>query len=494
MLRTVVCVVAAGLAVVACGGHDKAGGARGAGGETIPIAVAENTDRHLSSYAAAVERLARVPTRVTVREGWRENEPDADAAIVRDVRRARLPFALVSARVFDTLGVRAFAPLLAPLAIDSLEAERRVLAAGIADRALPALERLGVVGVAVLPGDLKHPLGLRRPLLRPEDFQGASIGVRRSAIAKRAFEQLGAQVDFMAGGDYAAYDGIEADLRDIEAEGSDVGATSLTVDVSLWPRLLVLVANPKAWRALHQRRQQALRAAARASLAAAIERLRLDDAESYGVLCRRGAVSFARATPRDVAALRAALTPVSDDLEAPVLREIARAREQAGPPPAQPPCRPGAVARPGPATPVDGAWDFESDEADLVAAPGNEGDVTPENWGHYVFAFSRGRFAITQEAPGACTWVYGTFSVRGHRMIWDVADSGGFGPHDAFNRPGEHFEYSWSRFKDTLELSPVRGAISPNNFLALAWRRVGDDARRAPLSRRCPPPPAGLQL
>jgi len=141
---------------------------------------------------------------------------------------------------------------------------------------------------------------------------------------------------------------------------------------------------------------------------------------------------------------------------------------------------------------VDGAWEFVSDEADLRKAPGDKGTVSPENWGHYVFAFSRGRFAITQEAEGACGWVYGTYSVHGHRMVWDVEDGGGYGPHDATNRPAERFEYSWSRFKDTLQLAPVPGAISANNFLALPWRRIGDDAAHAPLSRRCPPPPRGV--
>jgi hypothetical protein len=26
------------------------------------------------------------------------------------------------------------------------------------------------------------------------------------------------------------------------------------------------------------------------------------------------------------------------------------------------------------------------------------------------------------------------------------------------------------------------------------WRRIGNDPRKAPISRRCPPPPRGLQF
>ena len=48
-----------------------------------------------------------------------------------------------------------------------------------------------------------------------------------------------------------------------------------------------------------------MREAGRASLAAAIGTLQRDEDESYDVLCRRGATSFARATAADVDALRA---------------------------------------------------------------------------------------------------------------------------------------------------------------------------------------------
>src|SRR5215208_2862117 len=130
MLRALACVLSAGLILAACGGHDKAGGTPAAGGQTIRLALRDGTPADLLAYAAAVERLADGPTRVTYREGWRDDERDPEGATVADVRRGRLPFAVVSARIFDTLGVDAFAPLLAPMAIDSLEAQRLALASG----------------------------------------------------------------------------------------------------------------------------------------------------------------------------------------------------------------------------------------------------------------------------------------------------------------------------------------------------------------------------
>jgi TRAP-type C4-dicarboxylate transport system substrate-binding protein len=489
VIRCAAFVLVAGLALAGCGGHDKAGGTPATRTTTIEVAMRDGSPRLLLPYAAAVSRIAKAPTRVEPRTGWRSQEPDPEARTIADVRSGRLDFALVSARALDTLGVDAFAPILAPLAVDSLDAQRRVLESGLADRALGAIGRLGVVGVTALPGDLRHPLGITRPLLRPEDFTGAYIGVRASALAKRTFEQLGATVAYTVGDDFSAYDGIESDLVSLESVRADAGAASLAADLTLWPRVLVVIANPQAWERLDAVRRDALRAAGRAALPAAIAMLRADDAEIYGVLCRRGGVSFARATRADADVLRRALAPVTRGLDPEATAEIARLREAAGKPPVHPPCRPAARARSGQPTPVDGVWSFDSEADDLPRS-----QRTPENWGHHVIVFSRGRFAVTQEDSEACTWVYGAYRVRGHRVTWDVTDGGGHGPQNAVNRPGEHFDYDWSRFKDTLRLASVPGAISPANFNARPWRRIGDDPRKAPFSRRCPPPPRGLQF
>jgi TRAP-type C4-dicarboxylate transport system substrate-binding protein len=494
VVRCAAALLVAGLALVACGGHDKAGGTPATGTEAVSVAMRDNSPRLISPYAKAVSRVAEADIRIEPRTNWRSREQDSEARTIADVRGGRLDFALVSARALDTLGVQSFEPMLAPFAIDSLETERRVLASDLADRALAGLERIGVVGVAVLPGDLRHPLGLTRPLLRPEDFDGAYVGVRASTMAKRSFERLGATVAFSGGDDFAGFDGIESDLRSILSERADEGAASLAADLSLWPRVLVLVANRQAWERLSPTRRDALRSAGRAALPEATAALRADDADAYDVLCRRGRVSFARTTAADVDALRRALAPVTHDLDRAAVTEIAGLRAEGGEPPPHRPCRPPARTQPGPATPVDGVWSFDSDEADARAAHIPDEDLTPENWGHHVLAFSRGRFAITQEDREACTWVYGTYRVRGHRVTWEIIDGGGHGPQNAMNQPGEHFDYDWSRFKDTLRLTSVRSAVSAPNFIAKPWRRIGDDPRKAPFSRRCPPPPRGLQF
>ena len=82
------------------------------------------------------------------------------------------------------------------------------------------------------PWGVPDPLGLTRPPLRPADFRGAYIGVRRSALAKRAFESLDATVGWEVGDRPLGFDGIETDLGGLESGRLDVGAASLTADVS----------------------------------------------------------------------------------------------------------------------------------------------------------------------------------------------------------------------------------------------------------------------
>ena len=136
MFRSAAAVLVAGLALAGCGGHDKAGGTPATGAVTIEVAMRDGSPRLIAAYADAVARIAEAPTRIEPRTHWRSEEPDSEARTIADVRGGGLEFALVSARALDTLGVRSFAPMLAPFAIDSLETERRVLASDLPDRAL----------------------------------------------------------------------------------------------------------------------------------------------------------------------------------------------------------------------------------------------------------------------------------------------------------------------------------------------------------------------
>ena len=71
-------------------------------------------------------------------------------------------------RAFDEVGVTSFQPLAAPLLIDSAELERRVLRDDLSRRALAGLERLGLVGLGMLPTELRRPIGITHVLAEPK--------------------------------------------------------------------------------------------------------------------------------------------------------------------------------------------------------------------------------------------------------------------------------------------------------------------------------------
>jgi hypothetical protein len=100
-------------------------------------------------------------------------------------------------------------------------------------------------------------------------------------------------------------------------------------------------------------------------------------------------------------------------------------------------------------------------------------DLVSENWGRWRFALNRGKLYYTQAAAGSKRWTRGEYSVNGHTLTLTVTDYGGEAPHGAAEKTGESFSFHWSRYRDRLTLSQVKGAISPENFMVKPWRKVG---------------------
>jgi hypothetical protein len=170
------------------------------------------------------------------------------------------------------------------------------------------------------------------------------------------------------------------------------------------------------------------------------------------------------------------------------VEKIERLKRQLAEPPAEVPECEAAAGTPasGSPTEIDGVWTMDTDRR----AAGAEG--LAENWGRWIYVLDRGRFATTQENQRACTWAYGTFAVDGGRMSWTMTDGGGVAPNQAENKPGEHFVFDVSVYRDTLTLTPVEGEISPLGFRAKPWRRLSDTPSRQNFSKRCPPPATAL--
>ncbi|HET8953094.1 MAG TPA: hypothetical protein VFN44_21400, partial [Solirubrobacteraceae bacterium] len=354
------------------------------------------------------------------------------------------------------------------------------------------LEPLGLKGIAVLPGPLRRPLGLHGRLITPRDFRDLGIGTQQSSVAVAALRALGARpIPLTATGDEPELDGVESSMIGLQSGSYDRAGAHLSSNVNLWPRPLVVFANARSFAGLSSDERDVLRGAAAAVIPRLTALERTGDAEAAGNLCRRGQVAYDSASAADLRALRTTVEPVYRELRAdPAGRTALEAitalkRQEPEPAAALPPClresAPGAQSK----TRLDGTWKMDTGRE--ASAP----EYLDENWGHWILVFDRGRFAITQQNKTSCTWGYGTFSVDGDETTWLFIDGGGQAPNGAMNQPGEKFSYRLSIFRDSATLRAVKSAISPTNFNAKPWRRLGPPGR-AQFSRRCPPPEQAL--
>jgi hypothetical protein len=75
---------------------------------------------------------------------------------IAGIQAGRVQLAKVNARAYDTVGVNSFQALLAPFLIDNPTLERRVPESDLAGEMLVGISRLGLVGLAMLPTDLRN--------------------------------------------------------------------------------------------------------------------------------------------------------------------------------------------------------------------------------------------------------------------------------------------------------------------------------------------------
>jgi TRAP-type transport system periplasmic protein len=454
--RTLAALAVALVASAGCGGSagDKAGG-EGEGTPTVLRLEAED-DRIFTAapeFAAAVERLSGGSLRIELFQAGLGDRVDYERGVVDDVRRGKAQLGLVALRVWDRLGVTSFRGLLAPLLVDSLELEERALSGPLAGPMLDGVERAGVVGIALLPGPLRRPLGVTRALLGPESYGGTTFGVRPGGVAEETARTLGAMPMAYVSGSLSGLDGAELDPATIAYNGYDRARPTLTTNVVLWPKPYSIVMNRQAFARLSQVQRSLLRRAGREAVAPELRQLARDDAAALAAACEHGGLQFATASPGEIAALRNAMEPVYRELEQdPLARDVLASLSgvhRAATVSAHVPCagaRAGARSRP---SPVDGRWSWDWTQAELIAA-GIGGRDAPGLVGSGVVAFDGGRFRGDNAASGQRST--GTYEVDGDviRLRFDA-------PAPPGTVAGTVYELRWSRYRDTLAFERVPG-------------------------------------
>ena len=257
------------------------------------------------------------------------------------MRDGKAQLGIGDARVWDTMGVTSFQALLAPFLVDSLELERRVLESPLATGCSRASSRPASSGSRSCPGRFVSPFGISQPLLGPDDYGGATIGIRPAGLMRTALRALGAEAKVYVPGSCPVSTARKATRRAIDYNGWE-GA--LTSNVVLWPKPYTIFMNRDAFDALTSEQQEILRDAGREALAPELDDLVRDWSDALSKACADGALTLVSASAADLAALREAVQPVYEELESDpdteeLIAEITEMRSAERPPAALPRCR-----------------------------------------------------------------------------------------------------------------------------------------------------------
>jgi TRAP-type C4-dicarboxylate transport system substrate-binding protein len=442
-------------------------------------------------YADRVRQLSGGNVRLDQFHRVGNYAPAAEQQVVRGVAAGTFALGFVGTRIFDTLGVKSFQALSAPMLIDSYPLERAVIGSGIPRQMLAGLGRLRVTGLAVLADGLHKPDAVTHPLLRPSDWAGITFATFTSSAQDQAIRALGARVSNLFGNPLRAavrsgkVQGFEKNLLTDQLNQEQAVAPYVTANLNLWPQTQAVIANPARLAQLTPQQRGWLQQAARDAAARSTGLFNIDQDLVDG-LCEAGA-RFANATPAEIAGLRTAFAPVYASLDhdpqtKAFIEQIQQLKQRtpAGPALVIPPgCTgpaPSATSAPGPvststahaggaATALAGTWvEAAYTRAEFFAA----GPGAGETWGPPgTLKLGHGHF--WQPGKPATS---GTYVVRGNKITFYRHD------HDY---PGSDAEvwgpFTWSVYRDTLTFKKAwYGAAGqgPTAFVIKPWHKVAE--------------------
>ncbi len=467
LLTAVAIGITVALVTAACtsAGADKAGGSK-TKVVVLTLADVEGNSSTVQPLADAVKALSDGTLQIQIELNWRTGDPQNEGGLIKDVEQGKADLGVVPIRAFDTVGIDSFQAMQAPFLINGYALERQILNSDIPAKMLEGLSPAGLVGLAVLPGDLRKPLGLTRALVSASDYQGARVGIRLGKVAEATMRALGATAVAYVPGDTSTLDGMEAHLDTIAGNHYDRNATELTGNVNFWPKASAVFISRRAFGALSPQQQAWLREAGPRSLSQwPVCPSEKCDSGGRDILCNRG-LTLESATSGEMVQLRQEVQPVYDDLERSAqtrafIDEITTMRDGIGDTPdAVSPCAGSSGSdKTTTVTPLDGTWEVSITRKELLAAGiADPGEDIPENYGHFTLKFDRGDFEITAATAGGSD--YGTYQVDGNTLTITV--TGGC-------CAGEVWSMIWSVYRDQLTF---KGGI-PAGLRAKPWRRVG---------------------
>ncbi len=476
-----------------CATSHRVRGADKAGGSDAPLVLRlgdvdtqddPNTTWVLEYFGDQVAKLSGGTLRVhVIYDAAGQEQPDVEAQVARKVRDGSFDLGWIGAAAWDELGVTSFQALHAPFLVTDDALLDKVATGPLAGNMLSGLREAGVQGLAVVPESLRNPVGLRRPLVSLGSFREARLVVTPSRATDAALRALGATpVHRLGKGDQDVIRRGQADGW-LESLVGYFGPDVVTANVSIFPALHTLFANPASLRALTDAERAALERAAARTLAHAVAKRHSAQA-AIDAFCSGGRAASATGGGRVVlasrterAALVRATRPVYSELERDprtksLISQIRALKRSLPPAPVlrvprgcsvPPESGPTGSTAPQATSKLDGTYRSVLTKADAIRSGENPdlpvvGEVSERT-------LRAGQWQIG-EGPNR-----GTYEVIGNRIrfIWPSENS--------------VLIFTFSRDRDgTLHLTPATSVERGDRFVwsAKPWRRIGPPVRPIP--------------
>jgi hypothetical protein len=324
-------------------------------------------------------------------------------------------------------------------------------------------------------------------LLGVKDYSDAVIRTPPSDVQSSGLRALGARPSWNAFDE--TMDGAEVSWD------NDVGSMAhfarfITANTPLWPRALVIFANPASLERLTGQQQEWVQAAASDAARWSLDHARDGEANQIEEACSKG-VKIARADDRQVASLKEAMEPfyqtLRDDPDTAAVMQAVELLLSSTAPDSRTVVPAGCEFRPGDeslaATPTEqltapgrsarlpeGTYRYELTEDELRAAGLPDDDVYG-NAGVFTWTLSKGRWSYAQlpanpDVPN--TTCEGYYDVKESRVVLSVATTTKLGDCAPLR-----WTATWSSTSDTLTWGEVSIPDLAPVFAGKPWRIIG---------------------
>jgi C4-dicarboxylate-binding protein DctP len=436
---------------------------------TLTMQTPDGDDPDAAYFAEQVQRRTGGRIRIVVDGNtYSSVDPDNELKLVRALRSGNVALAFLPSRAWERDGLPTFRALQAPFLITNYALLRRVTLGPIGARMLRSVSRFGLIGLGLVPKELRRPLG-SAPLVSPAAFRGARIRVVKSPTSVLDLRALGAVPvtnldahETLAALEAGRLDGVESEAHSILSNSYESVAPYLVANIPLFAKAQTIVIRRDAFRRLSASDRSAFRAAAAATVAhadpAAQERAEIRE------LCRSG-LKLVDAPPPAQRALRRAAARAYESIDDPASRAAVAAidrlaRRLAGVSATMPACPSKAPASAtGNQTFPQGTYESRLTRADFRKghSPWNLGFPTP-----WRIVIRDGRWHTNEHPPFA-----GRYFVRGDELTFLI-----------LTPPNHHNVREvvrWTYFRNQLTLRVVSVADSGSRviYTARPWRRVG---------------------